>query len=84
MAGCLYIHLNSRERRTTPEPAAKFRQPTNTTKIEEKTMNPIRIAKNWISYRRTMNELGSLSNQALNDIGLTRYDIRNVAARSFR
>ncbi|MFK0382542.1 MULTISPECIES: DUF1127 domain-containing protein [Rhizobium/Agrobacterium group] len=47
-------------------------------------MNPIRIAKNWISYRRTMNELGSLSNQALNDIGLTRYDIRNVASRSFR
>ena len=28
-------------------------------------MNPIRIAKNWISYRRTINELGSLSNQAL-------------------
>lgn len=35
-------------------------------------MNPIRIAKNWISYRRTINELGSLSNQALSDIGLTR------------
>ncbi|MBD9386814.1 DUF1127 domain-containing protein [Rhizobium sp. CG4] len=47
-------------------------------------MNPIRIAKNWISYRRTLNELGGLSNQALNDIGLTRHDIRNVAARSFR
>ena len=28
-------------------------------------MNPIRIAKNWISYRRTLNELGGLSNQAL-------------------
>jgi uncharacterized protein YjiS (DUF1127 family) len=53
-------------------------------KIEEMTMNPIRIAKNWLSYRRTMNELGSLSNQALSDIGLTRYDIRNVASRSFR
>ena len=47
-------------------------------------MNPIRIAKNWISYRRTMNELTGLSNQALTDIGLTRYDIRNVASRSFR
>jgi uncharacterized protein YjiS (DUF1127 family) len=47
-------------------------------------MNPIRIAQNWISYRRTMNELGNLSNQALNDIGLTRYDIRHIAARSFR
>jgi uncharacterized protein YjiS (DUF1127 family) len=52
--------------------------------IEEHQMNPIRIAKNWISYRRTINELGSLSNQALSDIGLTRYDIRGIAARSFR
>ena len=47
-------------------------------------MNPIRLAKNWLSYRRTISELGGLSNQALNDIGLTRYDIRHVAARSFR
>lgn len=47
-------------------------------------MNFVNIAKNWISYRRTMNELGGLSNQALRDIGLTRYDIRSVASRSFR
>lgn len=47
-------------------------------------MNPIRIARKWLAYRRTMNELGSLSNQALNDIGLTRYDIRDVAARAYR
>lgn len=51
---------------------------------EETTMNPLRIAKNWISYRRTMSELGNLSNQALSDIGITRYDIRNIATRSFR
>jgi YD repeat-containing protein len=51
---------------------------------EETTMNPIRIAKNWISYRRTMNELGNLSAQTLNDIGITRYEIRNIASRSFR
>jgi uncharacterized protein YjiS (DUF1127 family) len=51
---------------------------------EETTMNPIRIAKNWMSYRRTMNELGNLSQQTLNDIGITRYEIRNIAARSFR
>ncbi|ANL21614.1 hypothetical protein AMJ96_CH01891 [Rhizobium sp. N113] len=48
------------------------------------TMNPIRIAKSWISYRRTLNELGSLSNQTLSDIGVSRYDIRNIASRSFR
>lgn len=47
-------------------------------------MNPIRIAKQWLSYRRTLNELGGLSNQALSDIGLTRYDIRQVAARAYR
>ncbi|MGG7517486.1 DUF1127 domain-containing protein [Allorhizobium undicola] len=47
-------------------------------------MNPIRIAKNYISYRRTLAELGGLSNQALSDIGITRYDIRHIAARSFR
>ena len=48
------------------------------------TMNPIRIAKSWISYRRTLNELGSLSNQTLSDIGISRYEIRNIATRSFR
>ncbi len=52
--------------------------------LEENPMNPIRLAKSWISYRRTMNELGSLSNQTLSDIGLTRYDIRTIASRSFR
>ncbi|EPE98489.1 MULTISPECIES: DUF1127 domain-containing protein [Rhizobium] len=47
-------------------------------------MNPIRIAKSWISYRRTLSELGSLSNQTLADIGVSRYDIRTIASRSFR
>jgi len=51
---------------------------------EDTTMNPLRIAKNWMSYRRTMSELGNLSNQALSDIGITRYDIRVIANRSFR
>ncbi|MGO7287353.1 DUF1127 domain-containing protein, partial [Rhizobium ruizarguesonis] len=30
-------------------------------------MNPIRIARSWLSYRRTLNELGGLSNQTLSD-----------------
>ena len=51
---------------------------------EEMTMNPLRIAKSWISYRRTLNELGNLSNQTLADIGVSRYDIRGIASRSFR
>jgi uncharacterized protein YjiS (DUF1127 family) len=47
-------------------------------------MNPLRIAKSWISYRRTLNELGNLSNQTLSDIGINRYQIRSIASRSFR
>ncbi|CAN7512659.1 DUF1127 domain-containing protein [Pararhizobium sp. LjRoot238] len=47
-------------------------------------MNPIRIAKSWINYRRTVAELGNLSNHALSDIGITRFDIHNIASRSFR
>lgn len=44
-------------------------------------MNPIRLAKNWLAYRRTVAELSNLPAHTLNDIGLTRYDIRMVAAR---
>ena len=51
---------------------------------KDKTMNPIRIAKSWINYRRTVAELGNLSNHALSDIGITRFDIRNIASRSYR
>ncbi len=47
-------------------------------------MNPLRIAKSWLSYRRTMSELANLPSHTLDDIGLTRFDIRNVASRSFR
>lgn len=51
---------------------------------EDNTMNPIRLAKSWLSYRRTMSELNNLPSHMLNDIGLTRYDIRMVAARHAR
>ncbi|CCM75473.1 conserved hypothetical protein [Rhizobium mesoamericanum STM3625] len=56
----------------------------STTILRKMKMNPIRIAKSWMSYRRTLSELGSLSNQTLADIGVSRYDIRNIASRSFR
>lgn len=58
--------------------------PLATRMTKDKTMNPLRIAKNWISYRRTLNELGNLSSQTLSDIGVSRYEIRNIASRSFR
>jgi uncharacterized protein YjiS (DUF1127 family) len=58
--------------------------PPTTIVLRNKTMNPIRIAKSWLSYRRTLSELGSLSNQTLSDIGVSRYEIRNIASRAFR
>lgn len=62
--------------------SGKDRKPALPTKyLEETTMNPIRIAKNWLSYRRTFAELSNLPSHTLADIGLTRYDIRTVAAR---
>ena len=51
---------------------------------EETSMNPLRIALNWVQYRRTLSELSNLSNDTLSDIGVNRYQIRNIAARSFR
>ncbi len=40
--------------------------------------------RSWLDARRTVNELNRLSNQTLDDIGLTRYDIRELAGRRFR
>ncbi|MDH6199910.1 uncharacterized protein YjiS (DUF1127 family) [Rhizobium leguminosarum] len=68
-----YININRREMAIPPSRGHR-----------KKTMNPIRIARSWLSYRRTLNELGGLSNQTLSDIGVSRYDIRNIASRSFR
>ncbi|MFB2553670.1 DUF1127 domain-containing protein [Ensifer soli] len=47
-------------------------------------MNPVRIARSWLNYRRTLAELAGLSNHTLSDIGITRFDIRTIASRSFR
>ena len=46
-------------------------------------MKIIRTARNWLAARRTMTELSNLSNDTLSDIGLTRYDIRTIASRSY-
>jgi uncharacterized protein YjiS (DUF1127 family) len=51
---------------------------------EENIMNPLRIVANYVNYRRTIAELSNLSNDTLSDIGVNRYQIRNIAARSFR
>jgi len=45
-------------------------------------MNLIRNYRNWRRYRDTVSELSRLSNRELNDLGITRGDIRAVARRS--
>jgi uncharacterized protein YjiS (DUF1127 family) len=40
-------------------------------------------ARSWFSQRRTMNELRNLSNEALDDIGLTRFDVNMASAQRF-
>lgn len=46
-------------------------------------MNLIRSYRNWRSYRNTVNELGRLSNRQLNDLGISRYEIDQIARRTF-
>ncbi len=45
-------------------------------------MNLIRNYRNWRRYRETVTELSRLSNRELNDLGIARANIREVARRS--
>ena len=47
-------------------------------------MKLIESARTWMRSRRTVNELSNLSNDALADIGLTRFDIPTVVRRLAR
>lgn len=42
-------------------------------------MNILSKARNWVKSRETANQLSNLSNETLADIGLSRFDIENVA-----
>ena len=44
-------------------------------------MNLIRSLRDWRRYRQTVRELSRLSTRELRDIGVTRSEIPNVAAR---
>lgn len=46
---------------------------------EETAMNILSKARSWMKSRQTAQELANLSNETLADIGLTRFDIDNVA-----
>lgn len=47
-----------------------------------KSMNIVRSFNNWRTYRNTVGELVQLSDRELNDMGIGRADIRNVARRA--
>lgn len=81
MADAFSLHSLWRE---TPRISTVKRARGAPTHFEDRPMNPIRIAKSWINYRRTLAELGNLPSHTLADIGITRFDIRNIASRSFR
>lgn len=45
-------------------------------------MNLIRNYRNWRRYRETVSELNRLTNRELNDLGITRASIREVARKA--
>ncbi len=53
--------------------------PPGTGAPEETAMKILSRARSWMKSRQTANELANLSNETLADIGLTRFDIDNVA-----
>jgi len=42
-------------------------------------MNVARSFNNWRKYRQTVTELGRMTSRELQDLGIDRADIRNVA-----
>ena len=45
-------------------------------------MNVARSFNNWRKFRQTVTELGRMSSRELQDLGIDRSDIRNVARAS--
>ena len=45
-------------------------------------MNLIRNYRNWRRFRETVSELSRLSNRELNDLGIARANIREVARKA--
>jgi uncharacterized protein YjiS (DUF1127 family) len=48
------------------------------TRHEANTMNILSNFNEWREYRRAVNELNALSNRELDDLGISRGDIRRV------
>ena len=45
-------------------------------------MSLIRNYRNWRRYRETVDELGRLSNRQLDDLGINRSEIKQIARRA--
>lgn len=45
-------------------------------------MNVARSFNNWRKYRQTVSELGRMTARELNDLGISRSEIRSVARRA--
>jgi uncharacterized protein YjiS (DUF1127 family) len=45
-------------------------------------MNVARSFNNWLKYRQTVTELGRMTGRELQDLGISRSDIRSVARAS--
>lgn len=46
-------------------------------------MNFARSINNWRKYRKTVEELGRMSNRGLHDLGIDRGEIRIIARTAF-
>lgn len=46
-------------------------------------MNIFKPARSWLSRRRTLQQLRALSNEALDDIGLTRFEVSRASRPRF-
>lgn len=59
--------------------AAPGWQPLFQTRRKGMNMNVAHSFNNWRKYRRTVSELGRMSNRRLNDLGIERSDIQRIA-----
>jgi len=63
--------------RTTPEPRTVA--DVRLSQERDPIMNVARSFNNWRKYRQTVTELGRMTSRELQDLGIDRADIRNVA-----
>jgi len=76
------MHQKRFKNRPTAHTFSLYRRERTNQRRIEKTMNLIRNYRNWRLYRDTVSELNSLTNRELQDLGIARRDIREVARKA--